>query len=309
MMNSIKLRQYESVIDAAFPGLRRQSYQSGSPSILNQQGQNSDVLVVDGRYIFRFPKYPGGIETLRREARLLSELAGRLPLTTPIPEFDHLENQPVGTACLGHRRLPGDPLWRAKLQALPEPDQAAIAAQLSGFLAALHSTPLSPALQQMLPVGETRVEIEDLYARLQAKVLPLLSPAARVRAAAHFEQYLSSTVSDNGYTPVLRHGDFGPSNILFDPAARRISAVIDFAAAGPGDPAADFAGLLSGYGQAFLLRCLEPYPVPPGLLERIRFHQGTFALQEALFGVENGDAQALQAGIAGYEHPGPGDAA
>jgi hypothetical protein len=35
-------------------------------------------------------------------------------------------------------------------------------------------------------------------------------------------------------------------------------------------------------------------------VRRIRFYAGMFALQEALFGIENGGDQALQAGLAEY---------
>ena len=37
-----------------------------------------------------------------------------------------------------------------------------------------------------------------------------------------------------------------------------------------------------------------------GALGRVAFYRGTFALQEALFGVENGDEEAFRAGIAPY---------
>jgi aminoglycoside 2''-phosphotransferase len=32
----------------------------------------------------------------------------------------------------------------------------------------------------------------------------------------------------------------------------------------------------------------------------VQFYVGTFALQEALFGIENGDREAFQSGIADY---------
>jgi hypothetical protein len=40
------------------------------------------------------------------------------------------------------------------------------------------------------------------------------------------------------FQPVLRHGDFGPSNILFDATTRTISGIVDFGSAALGDPAA-----------------------------------------------------------------------
>jgi len=62
--------------------------------------------------------------------------------------------------------------------------------------------------------------------------------------------------------PVLRHGDFGPSNILFDQATCAISGVIDFGSAARGDPAVDVASMMGpfGYGEAFLNLFSPWYP-------------------------------------------------
>ena len=47
-------------------------------------------------------------------------------------------------------------------------------------------------------------------------------------------------------------------------------------------------------------RFLEGKKLKQPALPRVRFYCGTFALQEALFGVENDDRQAFQDGIATY---------
>lgn len=99
---------------------------------------------------------------------------------------------------------------------------------------------------------------------------------------------------------MLKHGDFGTTNILFDLPRQMISGILDFGGAGLGDPAYDFAGLLSSYGEAFLQRCIMTYPEIEAFWDRIIFYQGTFALLEALFGIENHDQAAFESGIANY---------
>jgi aminoglycoside 2''-phosphotransferase len=126
-----------------------------------------------------------------------------------------------------------------------------------------------------------------------------MRPDARAWAAEHFEGFLSAA-GNFRYQPVLKHSDFGPSNILFDKETQRVSGIIDFGSSGLGDPAYDFAGLLSGYGEGFVELCTHAYPEVKGFRGRIRFYQGTFALLEALFGIENGDEEALKAGLARY---------
>jgi len=91
---------------------------------------------------------------------------------------------------------------------------------------------------------------------------------------------------------VLKHGDFGTSNILFDRQQRTICGVIDFGSSGLGDPAYDLAGLLSCYGEAFVRRCWQVYPEIESFMDRVRFYQGSFALEETLFGIENTDQAA-----------------
>ncbi|NIV40422.1 MAG: phosphotransferase, partial [Anaerolineae bacterium] len=83
---------------------------------------------------------------------------------------------------------------------------------------------------------------------IREKLFGFMRSDARSWAAGHFEDFLSD--EDNfRYQPVLKHSDFGPSNILFDSETQRVSGIIDFGSSGLGDPAYDFAGLLSGYGE------------------------------------------------------------
>ena len=99
---------------------------------------------------------------------------------------------------------------------------------------------------------------------------------------------------------MLKHGDFGTTNILYDPEKQELCGVIDFGGAALGDPAYDFAGLLSSYGEDFLNTCAKTYPEVEQFLPRARFYQGTFALLEALFGAEHDDRRAFTAGMAHY---------
>jgi aminoglycoside 2''-phosphotransferase len=122
---------------------------------------------------------------------------------------------------------------------------------------------------------------------------------ARRDVSVHFRSYLDRS-EGYGFEPRLRHGDFGTGNILYDPGSLSITGIIDFGGVGLGDPAVDFAGLYISYGSEFYRDCCQVYPQMRTSLNRVHFYCGTFALQEALFGVENGDEVAFQAGIADY---------
>lgn len=264
---------------------------------LNQTGQYNDVLIVNGDLIFRFARVPAAVTTLQHELALLHYLQGRLPLAIPNPTYTGAEPGATEVAFMGYPMLPGKPLWREELVAIAARRGDTIACQLAGFLRALHHTPAPTAPSITLPLADTRQEWAELYARIRAQLFGYLRPTARRRVAQHFESFLAGP-NQSAFQPALRHGDFGTSNILYDPESALITGIIDFSSAGLGDPAVDFAALLASYGEAFYAQCYPHYPEMEHALDRARFYHGTFALQEALFGIENDDPVALRNGLA-----------
>jgi aminoglycoside 2''-phosphotransferase len=270
-----------------------------SSAAFNGTGQNSDVLVINGELIFRFPRYAHVIGELETELAVLTAIHSRVPLDVPDPEFVCVEGREVGRTFVGYRMIPGDPLWRDTMESIRDEGALdALAAQIAGFLQALHCIPAS-AISRPLPVSDTYAECADIYARMREKLSAYMRPDARQWMTEHFETFLGDE-RNFGYDRVLKHGDFGPSNILYAAQTQRISGIIDFGGSCWGDPAYDFAGLLSGYGESFVQRCARFYPPGMSFWDRIRFYQGTFALLEALFGIENDDPEAFRDGIAIY---------
>ncbi|GCE14549.1 phosphotransferase family protein [Tengunoibacter tsumagoiensis] len=266
----------------------------------NTDGQNNDILIVNDAFIFRFPKYIDGVERLERECALLKGIGDFITLPIPHISFEQIVDQTVGQVFLGYRIIPGVPLWRETVQNICEEHiLTSLALQLAQFLRELHSIPSDVIHEQPLPVADTYEEWRDIYTRIQMKCYPYMRLDARLWATHHFETFLADS-AHFAYKPVLKHGDFGPSNILFDAEKQVISGIIDFGGAGLGDPAYDFAGILSGYGETFLRRFVAIYPEIEAFWDRITFYQGTFALLEALFGIENQDQNAFESGIKEY---------
>jgi aminoglycoside 2''-phosphotransferase len=267
---------------------------------LNQDGQYNDVLIVNDALVFRFPKVPPAVETLEREIAILRSLQGHLSLAIPNPTYHHVGTGAVGEAFAGYRMIRGKPLWRDDLAAVTDADTVArLAAQLSGFLNELHHIDVQKVIPIELPIEDTREEWAALYDRIRAKLFTTMRPDARRQVTRHFEGYLDDPAR-HAFEPALRHGDFGASNILYAPDRGAVTGIIDFAGTAPGDPVVDFAGLYICYGEAFYAQCAESYPAMARALDRVQFYIGTFALQEALFGIENGDREAFRSGIADY---------
>lgn len=266
----------------------------------NDSGQNNDVLLINKTFIFRFPKHSKAVKQIEIETTILSQLRNYITLETPHPTFRNLASPSVGKTFIGYQIISGEPLWHETLVLIQDDKTLdGLAAQLANFLKELHSLPLRNAKASELPVYDRHDQWADLYARIQEKLFPHMRLDARSWTVSHFETFLSN-LGNFKYQPVLKHGDFGPSNILFDPKTQTIKGIIDFGESGLGDPAYDFAGILSGYGEFFLRRFYKTYPEAEFFRERISFYKGTFALLEALFGVENNDKEAFSSGIEAY---------
>lgn len=268
--------------------------------ILNQQGQYNDVLVINHAWVFRFAKVPVAARRLRQEVIILQNLQDRISLTIPNPIYCNIEKVAVGEAFMGYKMILGKPLWTEYFQNISDLEiRKGIAVQLSGFLNELHHIPVHEVIPIELPWADTRMEWVSIYERIQAKLYAYMRPDARQQVSKHFEDFLDNP-DPYKFEPVLRHGDFGASNILYDPWKLSVVGIIDFGGTALGDPAIDFAGLLISYGENLYEQCYAVYPEMEQALKRARFYCDTFALQEALFGIENGDQTAFQNGMIKY---------
>lgn len=268
------------------------------------EGQNNTLQLVNGELIFRFPKHAEAVRALADEAALLADLRGRLPIAIPDPLCLRID-APVGEALMAYRRLPGVPLTQAALAEIgDEGMRARLAEQLASFLRVLHAVPLDAFAQPPRTVA-TASDWANLYARFRERLFPFMRADARSAVASAFEAHLSAYGGQDAHDTLPRtlvHGDFGTSNLLHDPATGALTGVLDWSSAGLGDPAVDLAALICpvGYGETFMRLGLSAYPELAAMFPRAAFYVSTFALQDALFGLECEDPAAFEAGIADY---------
>lgn len=262
-------------------------------------GQFNAIVLINDELIFRFPRSAYVAEQYPRQIALLSYLRDKLPLPIPTPQYISLPDVTWQHCFMGYQRIPGAPFYRKVVDAIG--DSAAVqtlAVQLASFLRSLHQVSVAD-LPAELPISDRVEDWVGLYEDIRRLLFPYMRLEARQEVAKHFEHYLNDPAQFS-YQPVLRHGDFGDSNILYDSVTQRISGIIDFESLALGDPAMDVAAL-AGYGQDFLKYCLESYPAMQTMLERVHFYRGTYALQEAYYGLRDGNQQAFERGIAPYQ--------
>lgn len=260
-------------------------------------GQNNDVLIVNDNLVFRFPKYVEGIKKLIKETEVLEQIKGMLSLSIPYPQYRSMETNEVGKVFTGYQRIGGTPLWPDMMKNIHNEER--IASQLVQFLTELHSQPVDSLGIEKKSAVDALNSIVNLYGKFKDKLFPYMNETSKSEIDHIFERFLSNKELLS-FNTVLIHGDFGASNILWDSKREEITGIIDFGETEIGDPAYDFAGLLSSYGQPFVKRCLNMYPDGEKIFERMTFYKSTFALQEALHGVENDDREAFESGMKGY---------
>ncbi len=259
-------------------------------------GQQCDAYLINSEFVFRFPRNREDYGELAKESSILKSIHGLLPVAVPFPTFEKLD-WCAGAPFIGYRMIPGVPLRREMLAAIKDLSiRQRLALQLASFLTALHA----PATLQAVPANshceDTSRKYEIMYETIRQRLFEHMSDSARDMTTHLFESYLESG-QWAGYTPCFRHGDFGPTNILVDIESATITGILDFGHAGVGDPAYDFAGVAC-YGDAFLEMVGAKYPHFDDLRARAMFYKETFALQEALYGLERVDTQAFERGIA-----------
>lgn len=292
MRAPIRRSDYIASIHTAYPELRIERMR------LNDEGQYNDILIVNDDLIFRFPRHGEGIEKLEKEIALLDRIRSALPLAIPEPTYRRLMPRVVGHVFAGYRMLPGEPLWRETFAAIADPAiTRQLAAQLATFLHALHGIPAGH-VAALLPASDWRQLWADLEEEIRAALFPHLPASAHAQIAARFAAFLDDP-GNFTFTPTVIHGDFGSGNLLWDAHAGAMTAVIDFGSAGLGDPALDVAALLT-YGESFVQMGFAAYPAMATMLPRARFYLSTFLLQEALYGIEHDDPDAIERGLASY---------
>ncbi|MFJ7886620.1 phosphotransferase family protein [Lysinibacillus xylanilyticus] len=268
---------------------------------LNEIGQNNDVLIVNKSLVFRFPKYKNGIIQLRRETEILKYIKGIVSTPIPNPIYQSFEAVEPGKVFTGYKLIDGVPLWKESLIGVKSVELVKrLAKQLVSFLVELHSISGEKASRDLkLKVRNPSEEMYNLYDKIQNTLFPFIRKDAQKEISQSFESFLKGKAFSN-LDITLIHGDFGASNILWNPETSMISGIIDFGGSGLGDPAYDFAGILSSYGEVFFEMCINLYPNGNEISERVKFYKSTFALQEALHGIENDDREAFECGIKDY---------
>lgn len=257
-------------------------------------GQRHDVIIDNaGAAAWRFPRTAAALAafptTVARTRR-----AGVVGL--PAPAVLDVVAGPLGVARLGLALVTGVGMSRETVTAYGPAARAELVRGLAGLLEALRS--LEPVDWPMAP-ADWVARWQALADRLRTEVLPLIGTRRGHDRAQHdIEAALAAATAAGAYG--LTHGDLGGENVLLDSTTGEIVGVLDWDDAVPGDPAVDLAAILAHAPGWLADGLFERDPSLRALARRAQAYLGTFALQQALWGMDTGDEAEVAAGLADY---------
>ncbi len=234
-------------------------------SIYINHGWDHEVIILDDKYVFRFPNSSKYLEIFKDEPNLLKLIASKCEVEVPIYHFIARDKSFGGCTFIKGKEL------RAKiLYKLSKKQQESIVKQLANFLTALHSIPTSELKPYRLEVENLLDDIVQLKHRVKKFLQEVLSDKD-YNTALNILQDTEDIYSNN--TPfVLVHDDLYGSNIHWN-EEKDLIGIIDFSDRILGDPAHDFARFFE-YGEDFVDRIYEIYSGPKdnNLLKRAKLY-------------------------------------
>ena len=218
------------LIREQFPAL------ASAPVTLLETGWDNTAFVVDGQWLFRFPRRQIALPGVRREIEVLPQLAPRLPLPIPDPVFVGQPTERYAWPFFGARLLPGRELAASGLS-----DAARVPAAIAvgGFLRALHDPALVPLVDSAgLPVDPMHRASPPARARMARDALAMLARRGLRPASSEISRLLDRAEAEPpaAGAPAAGPPAAGPPGA--GPPAEGAASVTAGPDAGPPGPAA-----------------------------------------------------------------------
>ena len=253
-------------------------------------GADHEVIILDNKLVYRFPKANAPHESLLDEAHLLTYLNQHID-GVQIPQYTYVaDDGSFGS----YEYIHGDPLSADTFNGLSDEDKDTAIGQIASFLSQLHATPLDIIEKYNVK----RSNPEETYRTLEENVKTFALRRLSKDEQETTLQYLANlrATLDDEFKSVLKHGDLKTNNVLWNAVEKQIK-IIDFGDREYGDPAGEFWRLVH-YGQNVLNRILGQYQgsIDANLQSRIELQYIRPAFRSMWVGVERDDEQRFQSG-------------
>jgi aminoglycoside 2''-phosphotransferase len=225
-----KLPEYLDQIRTQFPELEFRDARILTRSF------NNVAVVLDDKWIFRFPRDACRQAAFDREIALLSVLRLRTPVR--LPDYRYLADE---NRFGGYRLMPGAELGASLFNAMTRAEQELALNQYAGFLNALHMLRPDCVGGNPMPLAANRdYFVGSYFERNRIHLVSKLDP----NTLSSLDEFMESYATEENCPHRLIHCDVDDNHVLWDRDTREL-AVIDFGNASVGDPALDFAFLFA----------------------------------------------------------------
>jgi aminoglycoside 2''-phosphotransferase len=217
-------------------------------------GMDSVAYLINGDYIFRFPKRENVKTNLRKEINFLPHIK---PLTNIlVPDFEFIASN---LSFVGYKKIEGAFLTNTLYQSLNTTQQTIIQKEMAHFITLIHAFDLSA----LALFGIEKMDFKDIYfdhfKDIKEYVYPHISDIEKEMIKRIFTNYLDDANNFN-YTPTLLHNDLSYDHIIVDADKGNLVGIIDFGDMAIGDPDYDLMCMANDYGGVFLDQLLAFYP-------------------------------------------------
>lgn len=266
------------------------------------EGWDNSVFLVNGEWVFRFPRRALALTLLEQEWASLDYLQHRLPVQVPRPRFrGQAEPEGFDWPFCGYALVPGQTACRATLS---ETERRAVLPALAQFLKTLHALSLAE-LEPLELVGDQLRRMDLAYRKPQLEERLRL---ARAQGLVAEEPGLDAWLQALPETPLaprpltLCHGDLYARHLVVN-AAHELTGVIDWGDVHLGDPAVDlglvYAFLPPDSHEAFWRQYSPALPVNRETRLRACFRGLYSCLMILIYAHDIGDQSLLHEGRQG----------
>jgi len=239
-------------------------------------GWDNDIIILDDKFVFRFPKNEEYIKKFKIEVSLIDYLKNKVAIA--VPDYKYLaKDKSFG----GYPLISGELLKLELLKGLTPVIKEQLAIDLANFLTVIHQVPKDVIKKlQILPGAWNRSHVDKMYGEIKEKIYPILSEEEIKWLEYQFKHYFSLK---GEVRMSLIHNDLNNGNILFNANAGKISGILDFADAEYNDSALDFSPLFD-YGEDFARSVISHYQgfKDEDLIQRAKFRRLVGMLENML---------------------------
>lgn len=233
-------------------------------------GMDHDVIILDNKTVFRFPKKGDSKKLLQGEVNLLKIIASKVSVVVPSYTFAAKDY-----SCTAYPFVKGEGFTVKSYNKLSLVQKKKLTKQIGIFLTELHSTPLSKIKNCNVRERFAEQELKKLHKDAKKYLYPNFSTKEKESMDIFFSEL--KHVLYQKYKKVLVHGDLSGEHLLLD-KKNNLVGVIDFADRAIHDPAFDFIRLWK-FGKSFVELIYSEYGgKKEGILERSKVYAKASAI-------------------------------